>query len=63
MNVTARMRHGATRTLGDEVRDAVRDDARLAAARAGEDEQRPLEVRHGGGLGLVEVGQGEAQDE
>ena len=46
-------RHARAR---DEVRDPVRDDARLAAARAREDEQRPLGVRHGRRLRLVELG-------
>ena len=53
-------RHAQVR---DEVRDAVSDDPRLAAPRAGEDEQRPVGVRHRAGLRFVEVGFGEAQDE
>ncbi len=56
------MRQGGHAQLGDEVRDAVGDDARLAAARAGEDEQRPLGVRDRGGLRLVQLGQREIQD-
>ena len=39
----------------DQVRDAVRQHARLAAARAGEDQQRPLAVRNRLALGLVEA--------
>ena len=31
--------------VGDEVRDAMRDDARLARARAGEDQQRAVDVQ------------------
>ena len=31
--------------VADEVRDAARDDARLARPRAGEDEQRPFQVQ------------------
>ena len=34
--------------------DPVREHARLAAARAGQDQQRPLAVRDGLALGLVE---------
>jgi hypothetical protein len=45
-------RHAVVR---DEVRDAEHDDARLAAARAREDEQRPVDVRGRAGLGLVEL--------
>ena len=33
--------------LGHEVRDAIGDDARLSAARAREDEERPVDVRDG----------------
>ena len=39
----------------DEVRDAVDDDARLAAARAGEDEQRPVDVLDRADLRRVEL--------
>ena len=39
----------------DQEGDAVREHARLAAAGAGEDQQRPLAVRDGLALGLVEV--------
>ena len=38
----------------DEVGDAMRQDARLPRARAGDDEQRPLGVLNGLALGLVE---------
>ena len=39
----------------DQERDPVGQHARLAAARAGEDQQRPLAVRDGLALGLVEA--------
>ena len=39
----------------DEVGDAIRDDARLAAAGAGEDEERALRVGDRGGLRIVEL--------
>ena len=42
---------------GDEVRDAIGDDTRLAATRSGEHEQRSLGVGDGAGLRLVQVGQ------
>ncbi len=45
----------------DEVRDPIGDDARLAAARAREDEERPFGVNDSAGLGLVEVGGGVVQ--
>ncbi len=32
---------------GDQVRDAVRDDAGLAAAGAGQDQQRPVDMGYG----------------
>ena len=44
VNVTARICHGAHALDADEVRDAVREHARLARAGAGEDEQRPSVV-------------------
>jgi hypothetical protein len=47
----------------DEVRDAIGDDARLAAARAREDEKRPVMVGDRAGLRFVEVRLGGAQDE
>ncbi len=40
----------------DEVGDAVDDDARFAAARAREHEQRPFDVSHGLALRVVELG-------
>ena len=40
---------------GDEPGDASREDARLAGARAGEHEHRPITVRDGGALGFVQV--------
>ena len=43
VKVTARMESGATPTLSIEVRDAIGDDARLAAARAGENQHRPVD--------------------
>ena len=39
----------------DEVRDARRDDPRLAGSRARDDEQRPVAVQHGFPLGIVEA--------
>ncbi len=44
MKVTARIADGGTCFAGDDVRDAMRDDARLAAARAGQNQQRPFGV-------------------
>ena len=41
----------------DQVRDAVREHARLAGARARDDEQRPLGREHGLPLGRVQVGE------
>jgi hypothetical protein len=41
---------------GDEVGDAVGDDARLAAPRASEDEQRPFGAPHRASLRLVQLG-------
>ena len=41
----------------DQVRDAVREHARLPRARAGDDEQRPVDVEHGLPLGRIEVGE------
>ena len=46
VNVTASTSSGVRVTVADEVRDAVRDDARLARAGAGENQQRPVEVQH-----------------
>jgi hypothetical protein len=43
--------------LLDQVRDAIGDDARLARAGAGEDEQRPLGCEHGFALAFVEAGE------
>ena len=40
--------------LRDQVRDLRGDDARLAAARAGEHEQRPVGVAHGLALRRIE---------
>ena len=42
VNVTARMESGVNAHVFNEVGDAVGDDARLAAARAGQDEHRPV---------------------
>jgi hypothetical protein len=41
----------------DQVRDPVGEDARLAGARAGDDEQRPFRVQHGLALRGVEIGE------
>ena len=42
---------------GDQMRDAVRDDAGFARTGPGNDEQRALAVGHGPTLGVVEVGE------
>ena len=39
------------------MRDAIREDARLPRARAGDDEERSLGRENGLALGLVEVGE------
>ena len=44
VNVIARISPGAATPAVDQVRDAVREHARLARAGAGDDEQRPLGV-------------------
>ena len=41
----------------DQIRDAMGEHARLARARPSEDQQRPLEVRDGRALRLVEAGE------
>jgi hypothetical protein len=41
--------------IDDQVRDAVREDAGLPRAGAGDDEQRPLRVADRLELGLVET--------
>jgi hypothetical protein len=38
----------------DEVREPVREDARLARAGSGEDQERPVAVRHSRALGRVQ---------
>ena len=43
VKVTARMESGSTPMLLDQVGDAIGDDARLAAARAGQDQHRPID--------------------
>ena len=43
VKVTARIESGATPTLVDEMRDTVGDNARLAAACAGQDQHRPFD--------------------
>ena len=53
MKVRARICDGRT-PLSQQVGDAVRDDARLAAARPGQHQQRPVAVRHGLALRLGE---------
>ena len=54
VNVTARIRHGATPLTPDEVRDPMGQDARLARAGAGEDQQRAVGRRDRPGLLRVE---------
>ena len=54
MNVRARIcdgRHAAREQVGD----AVRDDAGLAAARPGQHQQRPVAVQHGLALRFGEM--------
>ena len=41
--------------MRDDPREAAGEDARLPRPRAREDEERPLAVRHGGGLFGVEA--------
>jgi hypothetical protein len=53
VNVTAMTERGFTPSNAQEVRDAVGDDPRLAAARSREDEHRPLGRGHGIALGGV----------
>jgi len=43
--------------LAEQVSDAIRDDAGLAAAGAGENEERAIDVRDGGSLGSGERGE------
>ena len=47
VKVTARMASEGTPSLQDQVGDAVRDHARLAAARAGQDQHGPFGGQHG----------------
>ena len=47
VKVTARIADGGHVFGGDDMRDAVRDDARLAAAGAGQDQQRTFGVGNG----------------
>ena len=54
VNVTARIRLGSTPVLVDQARDARGEDARLAGAGAGEDEQGAFDVQHGLALRGVE---------
>jgi hypothetical protein len=46
---------GGGDALADEVRHAAGDDARLAASGAGDDQQRPVDVRCGLALGVSQV--------
>ena len=43
--------------VADEVRDAVGDDARLAGARAGQDQQRPVAMQHRFALFGIQLGE------
>jgi hypothetical protein len=45
---------GACHARAFEVGDPVREHARLAGSGAGEDQQRPLTMRHGVALGRIE---------
>ena len=57
VNVIARISFGFTPHGGEQVRDAVREHARLAGAGAGDHEQRPLGGEDGLPLGRVQVGE------
>ena len=57
VNVIARISFGSTPCVCEQVRDAVGEHARLARARAGDHEHRPLGGRDGLALGLVQVGE------
>ena len=57
VNVIARISCGLIPQRVDQVRDAVGEDARLAGAGAGDDEQRALGREHGLPLGGVQVGE------
>ena len=47
VKVTASTPSSSCDVLGDEIGDAMRDDARLPRSRAGENQQRPVRVRDG----------------
>ena len=49
------MLSGGTPIDFDQVGNAVGNDARLAAARAGQDQQRPLGLLHRGALLVIEL--------
>ena len=57
VNVIARISFGSTPYVGEQVRDAVGEHARLARARARDHEQRALGGRHRLALRLVQVGE------
>ena len=57
VNVTARIAVGLGEPLADEVRDAVRDDAGLAGARARENQQRAFGLEDGFLLFGIEAGE------
>ena len=55
VKVTARMDSGITPMILDQMGDAVGDDARLAAARAGQDQHRPVSGFDGFALLRIEL--------
>ena len=55
VNVTARISSLLRVSLGKQVRDTLRDDARLAGAGAGKDEQRSVDVQNGVALFGIET--------
>ena len=48
---------GPGMAVADEIGDAIRDDARLPRPGAGEDEQRPIAMKHGFALFGVQLGE------
>ena len=55
VNVIARMESGGTPMRVNQVRDAIGDDARLAAAGAGQDEHRPVHSLDGFALLRIQI--------
>ena len=57
VNVIARISFGFDAVRADQMRDAVGENARLARAGSGDDEQRPVDVEDGLALGRVQAGE------